>query len=198
LIPSPTFNNTNAPANASSISGLTSQPGIDRLRQYVIFELVNIKDSGSNTPQSQPVFPYMILHMNPDSFEVSYSKLINRQATRGGFVEQHWGEELDSISCSGSTGLFITLDAGLSALNRKASIAYRKYLELVALYRNNGLVYDQRGEVIFEGGIKMYFDGDIYTGYFENMTITESADKPFTFDVSFNFKVKTTLKSVGP
>ena len=117
--------------------------------------------------------------------------------TRGGFVEQHWGEELDSISCSGSTGAFVSTRTGVSVLNRKASIAYRKYLELVALYRNGGSVYDQRGNIVMHGGINLHFDSNIYNGYFESLTVSESADNPFTFKTDFSFKVKTSIRTVG-
>lgn len=182
MIPSPTIKNNTG--------------GVDRLRQYVIFELVDVTHNIYTSPQST-IFPYLVLHVNPESFEESYTKLITRQITRGGYVEQHWGEELDIISCSGSTGMFVTIRDGVSALNRKASIAYQKYIELVSLYQNNGLVYDQRGNPIFKGAINLHLDGNIFQGYFENMTVSETAEKPFTFDVNFSFKVEHQYRSVG-
>jgi len=196
-IQTPTLNNLNAPTGPSSINSFQSGFVIDKLRNFVIFELVDLKGSTNIIPQSQPIFPYMILHVNPESLEENYSKIINRQSTRGGFLEQHWGEELTELTCSLSTGAFVTLKSGLSVLNRKASIAYRKYLELVALYHNNGLVYDQRGNVIYDGSINMHFDSNIYNGYFENLTVSETADKAFTFNINFTFKVKSQYRTVG-
>lgn len=196
-IQTPVLNNLNAPIGPTSIDSFQSGFAIDKLRQFVIFELVDLKGSTNTIPQSQPIFPYMVLHVNPESLEENYSKIINRQATRGGFLEQHWGEELTELTCSLSTGSFITMKSGLSVLNRKASIAYRKYLELVALYHNNGLVYDQRGNVIYDGSINMHFDSNIYNGYFENLTVSETADKAFTFNVNFTFKVKFQYRTVG-
>lgn len=195
-----------SPLHATSASGTTllgaanslvSGGVTDTLRQYMIFELVNVDHSDSVVPQGNPIFPYMVLHINPESLEEQYQKLITRTVTRGGFVEQHWGEELDSLSCTASTGAFVSTRTGVSVLNRKASIAYRKYLELVALYRNGGSVYDQRGNIVFHGGINLHFDSNIYSGYFENLTVGEKGDSPFVFSVDFAFKVKTSIRTVG-
>jgi len=201
-IPSPVFGGAGAPASASALAGLVSMGSAsgaytDKLRQYVIFELANVRDHSTSVPQATPTFPYMVMHANPETFELQYQKIISPMATRGGFVEQHWGEELDSISCSGSTGAFISIRSGLSVLNRKASIAYRKYMELVALYRNSGLVYDRRGTVIYRGGVNLHFDSNVHYGYFENLTVTEDDSKPFTFQVDFTFKVEHSHMKMG-
>ncbi len=198
-IPSPVVRSGGAVGTTvqGGLSDLIATGTVDALRQYMIFELINVDHGQASIPQSNPIFPFMILHVNTNSLEESYAKLINRMVTRGGFVEQHWGEELDSISCSGSTGAFVSSRTGLAVLNRKASIAYRKYLELVALYRNGGGVYDQRGNLVLYGGINLHFDSNIYNGYFENLTVTENTDSPFTFNVDFGFKVQTSLRTVG-
>lgn len=202
-IPSPLGNVHGAPTGmnvegtAFANGGSPNNATQDRLRQFVIFELVNVVHDEAQVPQSNATFPYMVMHMNPSSWEESYTKLITRQATRGGFLEQHWGEELDSITASGSSGMFVSVASGLSALNRKATIGYRKYLDLVALYKNNGLVYDQRGNVVLKGGLNLHFDSNIYNGYFENLTVTESADNPYTFELSWTFKVYHQVRNVG-
>lgn len=184
----------------SAVTGLKGGlqgTAIDPLRSYVIFELLHVQGQETQVPQSTPSFPYMVLHSNPDNLEETYTKLVNRMVTRGGYVEQHWGEELDTLSCSGSTGAFVSIRTGLAALNRKASIAYRKHLELKSLYLNNGCVYDQRGNVVFHGGINLHFDGGIYRGYFESLTISEAGDSPYTFKVDFSYKVEQSMRTVG-
>tara|TARA_B100000745_G_scaffold300447_1_gene254457 strand:- start:1460 stop:1951 length:492 start_codon:yes stop_codon:yes gene_type:complete len=162
----------------------------------MIFELVNV-DGSSHSLGSNTIFPYLVLHINPNSFEESFAKLLSRQPTRGGFVEFHWGDELGSISASGSTGMFVSIASGLSVLNRKASIAYRKYQDLVSLYKNNGMVYDQRGNLVMRGGVRLYYSGVVYTGFFENLNVSESADKPFTFEVNWAFKVEHQVRNMG-
>ena len=201
-IPTPVFNNNHAPTGGSVIAGAQgtingTSTGVDKLRQYVIFELVNVRHDESTVPQNTTVFPYLVLHVNPSTFEESYTKLITRQNTRGGYLEQHWGEELSSVSCELSTGLFVTTSTGLSVLNRTSSIAYRKFVDLSSIYKNNGMVYDMRGNIIFHGGVNLHFDSSIFKGFFENFNITESADNPFVFDLSFTFKVEHQFRTVG-
>lgn len=199
-VPTPVINPLSANTGMSLSSSPFSTAGmspVDSLRQFMMFELVNVDQQSTEVPQSSPVFPYMVLHVNPESLEENYQKIITRQITRGGYLEQHWGEELDTIQCSGSTGLFISVKSGLSALNRKASIAYRKYLELVALYRNDGCVYDQRGNIVFVGGVNLHFDSNIFYGYFENLNIDETAENPYTFQVDFLFKVQKSYRTLG-
>jgi len=195
-IPSPTFIKTGAADIVSGDLGLASRGG-DVMRQYVIFELLNVIHDKFEVPQSTPYFPFLVLHMNPESLEESYQKLISRQITRGGYLEQHWGEELDSLSCTVNTGAFVSIGSGLSVLNRKASVAYRKFWDLVALYRNDGAVYDGRGNLILHGGVNMHFDSNIYYGYFENLDVNESGENPYTFSVNFTFKVKKSIRTVG-
>lgn len=194
-LPSPVYNNTNAPVGIGS--GFNSTASVDRLRQYMIFEMVNVNHDSASVPQSTAIFPYLVMHINPSTFQESYTKLVTRQATRGGFVEQYWGEELDAITCSGSTGAFVTIGTGLSVLNRKASIAYRKYLDLLAAFKNNGLVYDQRGGVVFTGGINLHFDSNVYSGMFESFTTEETADNPYVFSITFAFKVISQIRVNG-
>ena len=179
------------------ISSPVHQPSdVTDNRVQMTFELVNARER-SNTTVSGGGLPNMVLHMNPTSIDESYAKLITRQFTRGGQVEFHWGEELDSFSCSLSTGMFLTTSNGISVLNRKASIAYQKYIELISIYRNNALIYDSKGNIIFTGSIRMHFDGSIFKGYFESLVITENSENSFTFEVAFEFKVEHQTRSVG-
>lgn len=46
----------------------------------------------------------MVLHINPTQMQFTYQKVIERIQTKGGFVEQHWGEGARTISFSMVTG----------------------------------------------------------------------------------------------
>lgn len=48
------------------------------------------------------------LMINPSSLTSNLSKIISRQQTMTAFVEDHWGEELDTISFQGFTAAFVT------------------------------------------------------------------------------------------
>ncbi len=142
-------------------------------------------------------FPILLLHVNPDNFGKKYAPIVTRDVTRGGYIEYHWGDVLDELSASGSTGAFISTRVGLANGNRRASIAFAKFQDFLALYRNNGMIYDDNGNIIFSGQIRILFDGNIYNGYFTTFNPAEDAENPFTFDLNWTFKVKTTTEMVG-
>lgn len=141
----------------------------------------------------------MVLHVNPSSMALTYQKQIERISTKGGFVEQHWGEATRSISFNLATGGFKRLYTGLSNVTgggfdtegtRRETIAYDKYLDMLALFHNNGSIYDTSGQIAFQGILKVTFDGGIYLGWFGSFNVTEAAEKPFQFDLSAEFLVE--------
>ncbi|MCH8517573.1 MAG: hypothetical protein LAT68_14720 [Cyclobacteriaceae bacterium] len=73
---------------------------------------------------------------------------------------------------------------------RRETIAYDKYLDFLALYKNNGSIYDRQGRIVYQGQVKMSFDGSVYYGWFENFSVSESADSPFMFSLSASFTVE--------
>lgn len=141
----------------------------------------------------------MVLHVNPVSMTFSYSKLVERIQTKGGYVEQHWGDAPATISFSMVTGGFMRLFSGLSNVTgggwetygtRRETIAYDKFLDMLALFHHNGSVYDVRGQIVFQGAIKVTFDGGIYIGWFSSFNVDEAAEKPYQFTLSAEFSIK--------
>lgn len=140
----------------------------------------------------------MVLHVNPSSMNFSYAKQVERIQTKGGFVEQHWGEAARNVSFNMATGGFKRLFSGLSNVTgggfdtegtRRETIAYDKYLDLLALFHNNGSIYDTSGQIALQGIIKILFDGGVYLGWFSSFGVTEVADKPFQFQLSADFTI---------
>jgi hypothetical protein len=140
----------------------------------------------------------MVLNSNPETVGFSYAQVIERIQTKGGYVEQHWGEGLRSISLTMVTGGFKRLFSGLSNITgggqdvggtRRETINYDKYLDMLALFNNNGQIYGTNGQIVFSGKIKLTFDGGIYLGWFDNFNVSESATKPFQFDLTTSFTV---------
>jgi len=140
----------------------------------------------------------MVLHVNPSSFAPTYAKQTERIQTKGGFVEQHWGEAARSLSFNMATGGFKRLFSGLSNVTgggldtegtRRETIAYDKFLDLLALFHNNGSIYDASGQIAFQGILKVTFDGGIYLGWFSTFNVAEAAEKPYQFDLTAEFTV---------
>jgi len=160
----------------------------------VIFDILGPDLSTSILPEGLR----MVLHANPSSLAFTYSKQIERIPTKGGFVEQHWGEAARSISFSMARGGFKRLYSGMSNITggghdvggtRRETIAYDKYLDLLALFHNNGSIYDTSGQIAFQGIIKITFDGGVYLGWFASFNVSEAAEKPFQFDLTAEFTV---------
>jgi hypothetical protein len=137
--------------------------------------------------------PDLTMKINPRNLDNSYSQLINRKRTLGGFIEEHWGEQLDSSSASGTTGEFFG-EFGLTNTMRRDTEAFKKFEELVTIYRNNGSVYDDHtGQIVAQGFVIMHYDSAIYQGFFESLNIVESSQKPYCLDYDFSFKVTSEI-----
>ncbi len=138
----------------------------------------------------------LVMHANPGSFSEQHLKKIERTQTRGGWVEQHWGDDLTSISASGSTGAFMNLYTGLSSVVRQRTIAWDRYRDLYDLYRHNGSVYDPFGNVVLQGRLMLMYDRNSYIGTFRSFEVEETADAPFVFNISWEFKVEQVLTRI--
>jgi hypothetical protein len=138
----------------------------------------------------------LVMHVNPANFSEAFTKKIERIQTRGGFVEQHWGDELSQISADGSTGAFINLYTGTSSLLRQQTIAWDRYRDLHDLYRNNGDVYDPYGNIVLRGNVMLMYDKGTFIGYFTSFEPEETDASPFTFNVSWNFKVEEIVQQI--
>jgi hypothetical protein len=162
----------------------------------VVFDILAPDQETSILPEGMR----MVLHTNPQSMGINYANLVERIQTRGGYVEQHWGRGISSIDFNMVTGGFMRLYSGLSNITggpgardtlgtRRETIAYDKYLDMLALFHNNGSVYDNTGKIVFQGIVKITFDGGIYYGWFSNFNVTETADQPYMFSLTTSFTV---------
>jgi len=162
-----------------------------RGRRPVIFDVLGPNRVTSLLPQGIK----LVLNINPKSMSFSYAKQTNRTQTRGGFVELHWGDAAEEVTFSAATGGFMRLYSGLSNIaggagdqGRRQTIAYDKYLDLLALFHNNGAIFDRLGNIVQQGYIKMSFDGGVHIGWFDGQfSVTEAAEKPYMFEMSARF-----------
>ena len=169
----------------------------------VVFDIVGTDLTTSLLPDDLK----MVLHVNPGSMKFSYTKIIERIQTKGGWVEQHWGDGTETIALSMATGGFMRIYTGLSNITgpgpvddvwdveggRRETIAYDKYLDMLALFHNNGAIYDLQGNIVFNGAIKISFDGGVHYGWFSDFSVTEAATKPYQFDITANFVVRNEI-----
>lgn len=139
----------------------------------------------------------LVMHVNPANLSETHTKKIERIQTRGGWVEQHWGDDLVEISADGSTGAFVNLYTGLSSVLRHRTIAWDRYRDLHDLYRNNGAVYDPFGSIVLHGHVMLMYDRGTYIGGFRSFEFQETDSSPFAFTLNWTFKVEYTILQVS-
>ena len=165
----------------------------------VVFDIIAPDGTTSILPEALK----LVLHVNPKSMKLSYQRVVERMQTKRGFVEQHWGDGTQTIDFDMATGGFMRLYAGLANNTspemtegtRRETLAYDSYLDLLALFHNNGSVYDINGQVALQGMIKISFDGGVYYGWFTSFSVAESSASPFQFTMTANFEVSTEVQA---
>jgi len=60
---------------------------------------------------------FVDMYINPQQMRIQSRKVIRRTRTKGGYVVQYWGEELDTVALSGTTG-----SAGVEGINILRSV----------------------------------------------------------------------------
>lgn len=174
-----------------------------------------------------PEFGVVRMYVNPSAITYSYKKLITKDRTKGGYTLQYWGEDLDNLNISGTTG-----GAGIEGINVLYEIYRAEQYALDAtgltLAANNAStslsnIFSEIGNEI--GGstgsvagsvlgslltgdspntnlvaqnipslaqlaftVEMYYNGCVYRGFFENMTVNERADN-FLLEYQISFVV---------
>ena len=114
---------------------------------YVLVEMID-KDLNlrSITRAGGFVVRGLRLQMSPSTLTMNSVKLINRGQTLAGWVEEHWGDDLDQVTFSGKSLSFVAEVAGRRTLlvdSRADSAAYLEMQALIDIYKTNGLVlYD--------------------------------------------------------
>lgn len=164
----------------------------------VVFDIL-APDGKTSLLSSGPDNDYrLMLHVNPSSLRVSHQKNIQRLTTRGGFVEQHFGEQPVSLSIEAATGGFVHVEYGYISntassssknVTRRQTLAYDKFLDMLSLFKNNGAIYDSSGLIVFQGIIRVTFDGHTWDGWFQSFSVNESAEKPYMFNFNCEFTV---------
>lgn len=192
----PIGENRNVPVFRSAFQSADDEWDPSLGKRPVVFDILAPDHETSVLPEGYR----MVLHVNPKTMTINSQKMIERIQTKGGYVEQHWGEGARTIDFNMATGGFMRLYSGMSNITggtgafnaggtRRETIAYDKFLDLLALFHSNGGVYDTTGKLVFQGIIQVTFDGGIYLGYFSNLSVTESAQTPYIFEITTQFLV---------
>ena len=160
------------------------------------------------------------MYVNPQNLTIKQQKKINSERTKGGFVVQYWGEELISITISGTTG-----SSGIEGINvlndvyRGEQIAFDVLaIEEAAKYQDESAkswidtFFPQIGDMTdileelgggdtgpnytvprptfasYATGIELYWQGEIYRGFFTDFDVQENTSDLGLFNYTMNFK----------
>jgi hypothetical protein len=105
------------------------------------YEQAALAEAGVTDTNKETIYGLELM-INPASLSTNLSKIINRSQTMTSFVEDHWGEEIDTITLQGMTAAFVTgsTDVYSMRLNSNTNSPTKKYLE-----STNGTVQGVRG-----------------------------------------------------
>jgi len=136
--------NASSPNYISSLdSNLYNTYNLPKGRERLKFYITTVDPQGFNTSYTigNSTFLGLVLLINPASLGVNMSKMINRTQSMTGWVETHWGEELDTVTFQGSSAAFIwgsALGAGrptgpLRDTPQEIQGVYNEYMDIPGL-----------------------------------------------------------------
>lgn len=124
------------------------------------------------------------MYLNPQNIQFSSRKEINRVRTKGGYFAQYWGEDLDTITMTGTTG-----SSAIEGINVLRDIYRSEQLALAQIVQQNP--EDKRRQSLMQlaASVVMWYQGQGYRGYFTDMTFTEGVDSLGTLNYTMTFMV---------
>ena len=156
-------------------------------------------------------FPFLVLLISPHTMTRNFEKQIAENWTGKGIITEHSGDQPDKISFSGTIGGYYTQEHGLTRLYRRYSASYQNLINLLHFFKNNAYTFEgdpdsgqeapsrpvstigrsaRTNAIKSVGNVLIMYRRDYISGYFESMTTTESADKPFNMEWTAEFVVR--------
>lgn len=120
--------------------------------------------------------PVVQLFMNPESIQVNKRVLLDKKPTRGGFVVQFWGHDLQTIEVKAATAYFEISKQPLAAFELLKRQCYQGRFHPTQPFRGSPI-------------IGLLFESQALKGYFNEFNYTITANQPYQFTYSFTFTV---------
>lgn len=167
----------------------------------------------SNAIESMKNVPPLRMMVNPSSFSVKAEKIVadSGWSRNGGTIVEHWGNNQEKLSMSGKLAGFYAIDflnatgPGLTRTARNFSQSWQNFQSMVAFYANNGGIHLQdpttnnaERNLSILGSIYIYYDGILYIGSFDTLSVSESDTAPHTVDYNSEFTVRAAFLLDNP
>jgi len=152
----------------------------------------------------------LVLLINPTTLEIKFTPKIMEQRVRWtgfgrnpAYVFQAHHDELDVLTASGRSAMFMIDDKGLTRERRSETYGFNNIERLVMFYRNNGVNRNKKPDssvvgpcaIDSVGKVIITFNEFMYKGYFSSFSVAENDSSPFNVDFNFEFKVFNTFDS---
>jgi hypothetical protein len=151
--------------------------------------------------------PPLRLLVNPQRLAFKEAKIVSDgNRSRSGQIVEHWGDDQAKLSASGMLAAFFAMDVynangpGINRTARNYSAGYQNFQALYLIYRNNAAMYLEdyagiQGEknLSMLGSVYIYYDNILHIGSFDSFDITETDEKPYTLEYSFEFSVRASF-----
>ncbi len=144
------------------------------------------------------------MYINPQQVVFNHTKKITSTRTKGGFVVQYWGDDLDTLQLTGTTGsagieaIEVLYDiyrseqlseSGLSVLGQIEK-RYNKSLTTDKKQDDNSQTAYHSSDLVSRATqVTLWYGNKRYYGFFTNFSITESASSPGEYTYTINFTV---------
>jgi len=170
---------------------------------------VNVKPMVFELDTVEKPFWYspLVLMINPSSLEKRSTSRIQEQRTRSTgsnipYIFHAHHDELDILTSSGRSAMFISNEKGLTRIDRTKTIGYENIEKLIAFYKNNGMNLNKKADshinpcsIDSVGSVIIGYDEFIYKGHFISFSVTENEVSPFNIDYSFEYRITRTFDS---
>jgi len=179
------------PADGTPKRSPTGQGATGRMGEPAIVDLNVAVDIAM---QLSAVFgtPPLILLINPQSLQITYSKIQQFQdRSRHGYIFQAWGEEQPKLMISARIGAFIAGGKGVQFASRRDSMAFQNLMSVLLFYKNNGYIHDTVGRSNAHhhvGALSIRYDKWVYYGHMQSMSFTVDDTNQlggWTFELNF-------------
>lgn len=194
----PSFTNSQTLPFNDSVEDFALSAALSPFVDFVFIRLPHrgVTSTGQLDPNGSATFRFLI---NPETVQINRTTIDQQTLTRGGWQFGVWGEDVLSISLQGETaGQYFA--QGLTDQFHQFTQSYRNLQQLLMVFENNGYFFE--GEEVGQGPlaadftrrrIKMHQDVEltvgnyIWSGMFDSMDITNSADGPYNYGFSMQF-----------
>jgi hypothetical protein len=127
--------------------------------------------------------PVVQLFLNPETINVNKHILLDKKQTRGGFVIQFWGHDLQEIEVKAATAYFEISKEPLAAFELLKRQCFQGRFHPTQPFRGVPI-------------IAMLFESQVLKGYFTDFSYTLTSAQPFQFTYNFRFVVTENVSFV--